>query len=314
MGKVAFLFAGQGAQAPGMGLSLFEAGGMAADVFSAADEVRPGTSQQCFAGSAEELKETINTQPCVFAVDLAAAMALEEAGVQPDGVAGFSLGELAALTYAGAFSHRKGFQLVCRRAELMQNANEENPGGMAAVLRMADEAVEELCGHFEEIYPVNYNSEGQLVVAGNKDELPAFCAAVKEAGGMAKLLPVGGGFHSPYMHSAASAFQQVLEESLMAEPLLPVYSNLSTSPYDLDAEQPRATLAAQMASPVLWKQTVLRMEKDGFDTFIEVGPGKTLSGLVKRILPEATIMNAQSREDVDAIVSALVGSRQRTEA
>ena len=305
MGKIAFLFAGQGAQSPGMGRSLAELGGEAARVFEAAESVRPGLTKMCFEGTKEDLAQTINTQPAVFTVDLAAAMALAERGIEPDGVAGFSLGEMAALTFACAFTMEQGFSLVCRRAEWMQLANERNPGGMAAVMRLDDAQVEQLCRNFHEIYPVNYNSDGQLVVAGSTEELPAFCAAVKMAGGVAKPLAVSGGFHSPYMFEAAESMRVLLEQQDISQPDIPVYANLTARPY---GDEPAQTLADQMQNPVLWKQCIRQMAQDGFDTFIEVGPGKTLTGLVKRILPDALALSVQSAEDL-ALVAEQVSAR-----
>ena len=202
MGKTAFLFAGQGAQYTGMGKDLCECSKAAAKVFEAADKIRENTSEQCFTAPVEELSQTINTQPCVYCVDLAAARALEEAGVHADAVAGFSLGEVAALTFAGAFSEEDAFSFVCRRAKAMDYAAQKNPAGMAAVLKLDNETVEKICQEFVRVYPVNYNCPGQLVAACGKPELEAFCNRVKEYKGKAVPLAVSGGFHSPFMDSA----------------------------------------------------------------------------------------------------------------
>ncbi|MFR6380015.1 MAG: ACP S-malonyltransferase [Evtepia sp.] len=173
-----------------MGQELAEISPAAAEVFQKLDALRPGTSAQCFSGTDEELKETKNTQPCMFAVELAAAAALTEAGIKADRAAGFSLGEIGALTYTGAVDLETGFHLVCRRGELMQAAAEEQPTAMAAVLKLPNEAVEELCGQFPETYPVNYNCPGQVSVACAKEQLALFSAAVKAAG-------AGAAFESP---------------------------------------------------------------------------------------------------------------------
>lgn len=298
MGKIAFVFAGQGAQAPGMGESLAGKSPAAKAVFDEADRLRPGTSAQCFGGTAEELAQTINTQPCVYAVDLAAARALAEGGLAPDGVAGFSLGELAALTFAGTFTDEQGFTLVCRRAELMQ----EGGGGMAAVLKLGDEQIEALCEETGGAWPANYNCDGQLSVSLEREKMDDFCAAAKAAGGLAKPLKVSGGFHSPLMEKAADGFARLLDDQEMKPPALPVYANKTAKPY----EPPyKATLAQQIDSPVCWKQTVRQMAEDGFDTFVEVGPGKTLAGLIRRTLPDARVYNVETAEDCEKVLAEL---------
>ena len=174
MGKIAFVFAGQGAQYPGMGQELAQCSPAAAQVFQQLDALRPGTSQQCFSGTEAELKETRNTQPCLYCVDLAAACALREAGVAPAALAGFSLGEIAALTFSGAVSPEDGFSIVCARGEAMQAAAEQTDAAMVAVVKLDNATVEGLCARFRRVYPVNYNCPGQLVVAGAREELEPF--------------------------------------------------------------------------------------------------------------------------------------------
>lgn len=305
MGKIAFLFAGQGSQYPGMGKSLCEESPAAGKVFETADLLRPGTSKQCFEGTAEELSVTKNTQPCLYCVDLAAARALEEAGVHADFAAGFSLGEVAALTFAGVFSDEDGFAFVCKRAQAMQQAAEQNPGSMAAVLKLPNETVERLCGEFSQVWPVNYNCPGQLVVAGEKEELSTFCAKVSEAGGKAVPLAVSGGFHSPFMESAAEQLAGVLAETAVKEPRLPVYANFHAQPYSADSA--RELLTRQVKSPVRWQETLEALAAQGVDTFIECGPGKTLSGLVKKTLKDVTILRVEDTETLQAAVNALQG-------
>lgn len=280
MGKIAFVFAGQGAQFAGMGRDLCQSSDAARRVFEQADSIRPGTSRQCFEGTDEELKETKNTQPCMFAVEMAAAAALSSEGIHADMTAGFSLGELAALTYAGAMDFGTGLRLVKRRGELMQRASELQPTAMAAVLKLTNEKVEELCSQFEQVYPVNYNCPGQVSVSGAEAEMPAFSAAVKAAGGRAVPLKVRGAFHSPFMKLAEEGFAKEMEKFPFHTPHIPVYSNYTSQPYGDDIP---GLLAQQICHPVLWERSIRNMIAAGVDTFLELGPGRTLCTLIGKI-------------------------------
>ena len=299
MGKIAFIFPGQGAQYPGMGASFYENSPEAKEVFEIADRIRPETSTLCFSGSAEDLQVTANTQPALFAVELAEAKALEKAGIKADVTAGFSLGELSALTYAGVFDLETGMALVSERGKLMQNAAEEVATSMVAVVRLENEKVEELCDGFEGVYPVNYNCPGQVSVAGLKDQMPAFSEAVKAAGGRAIPIKVSGGFHSPFMDSAAQAFVKELEGAQFQSPSIPVYSNFAGTVYPEDMKE---TLAKQINHPVRWQKIIEKMIDDGVDTFIEVGPGKTLSGFVGKINKEVKCYTVSEFADMENIV------------
>lgn len=305
MKRIAFLFSGQGAQAPGMGKSLCNLGGAARRVFEEADRFRPGTSRQCFAGTKEELSVTLNTQPCLYCADLAAGEALRERGILPAAAAGFSLGEIAALAFAGAFRDGDGFRLVCERAALMHEASEQSQSGMAAVVKLSNEAVEALCAGFQEVYPINYNCPGQIVVAARRAALPAFAEAVKEAGGRAMPLPVSGGFHSPFMLPAAEGLAAALARYPMKQPSIPVYANATAAPYGEGGGDIKELLAGQVIQPVRWQRTLERMAKDGIEAFVEVGIGKTLAGFVKRTLPCAEVYCVEDAASLEAAVSAL---------
>lgn len=299
MGKLAFVFSGQGAQYSGMGQKLAAENQAAAAVFRRLDALRPGTSRQCFSGTAEELRRTDNTQPCLFAVELAASAALTAEGMIPDMTAGFSLGEVSALTFSGAVDLETGFRLVCRRGELMGQAAEEADSGMVAVVKLADETVEALCQRFSQVYPVNYNCPGQVAVAGRKAELPAFSQAVKEAGGRALPLKVAGGFHSPFMAQAAKQFGLALEQVTLREPRLPLYSNYTGLPYTGNFT---TLLEEQIRNPVRWQAIVRHMLDQGVDTFVEVGPGEVLCGLIRKIDQTARTFHV---EDPESLVHTL---------
>lgn len=298
MGKIAFIFSGQGAQYSGMGKELYEASPAAKAVYDMADSVREGTSRQCFEGSTEELCKTVNTQPCVFTADLAAAYALIERGIKPDCVAGFSLGEIAALAFSKMLSEEEAFKLVCKRGELMDKAATENPGAMAAVMKITPQQVEEICSKFDKTYPVNYNSPAQTVVATTSENADKFCEAVKEAGGRAKLLAVSGAFHSPFMAEAADGLAEYMESVDFSEPETVIYSDVTAKPYEGDY---KALVKAQVESPVKWQTIVENMVADGVDTFIEVGVGKTLTGLVKRINGDVKAFKVETPADIEAL-------------
>ncbi|MDD4716082.1 MAG: ACP S-malonyltransferase [Oscillospiraceae bacterium] len=302
MGKIAFVFSGQGAQYPGMGKSLYACSAAARSVFDQAEAIREGIKSLCFSGSPEDLKRTDNTQPCLYCVDLAAAAALREAGVPCDMAAGFSLGELAALSFCGAVSPADGFRMVLRRGALMQEASEAAGSAMAAVQKLPNQTVEALCARYQAIYPSNYNCPGQLVVAGGRSEIRPFLKEVREAGGRGVLLPVSGGFHSPFMADAAKQFASSLSEFAIGAPSIPLFSNYTAQPYDGD---PKELLARQIENPVRWQETIEHMIARGADTFIEVGPGKTLQGLISRISDKVTAYHAEDEETLSSTIQAV---------
>lgn len=280
MGKIAFVFSGQGDQYPGMGKELAEKYPAAAAVFDMCDSIRPGTSAQCFNGTEEELKETKNTQPCLFAMELAAANVLFDKGIKPDSVAGFSLGEVTASTVAGVFDNETGFRLVIRRGELMQTEAEKFDTSMAAVVKLTPEQIQEICDGYSDVYPVNFNCPGQITVSGLASQMADFSADVKKAGGRALPLKLKGAFHSPFMENAAKAFGEELSKADIKEKNIKLYSNLTSEPYTDDVQ---GLLSRQICSPVLWEKIIRNMIADGVDTFIEIGPGKTLTNMIKKI-------------------------------
>lgn len=289
MGKVAFAFSGQGDQHPGMGKTLWEKDPAAAQVFECCDRVRPGTTAQCFDGTEAELAQTVNTQPCLFAMESALAAAMQARGIQPDAVAGFSLGEIVAAANAGIFDLETGFHLVCCRGQLMQQAAEEQETAMQAVVKLSAEKVQELCAGYTQVYPVNFNCPGQIAVSGAAEQMTAFAADVKAAGGRAIPLKVKGGFHSPFMAKAANAFAKELEKYPLPAPKIPLYSNMTASPYEENRAQ---LLSQQICNPVQWETLIRNMIASGVDTFWEIGPGKTLTNLICKIDPNVTVQSA----------------------
>ncbi|HWQ51879.1 MAG TPA: ACP S-malonyltransferase [Terriglobales bacterium] len=284
MGKIAFVFAGQGAQQVGMGRDLYE-------TYPAAKAVMDLLPQQLrdvmFDGPAQELSKTVNTQPCLFAMDLACAKLLNENGVFADAVAGFSLGEIPALAYSGVMTESDAFDFVCLRARAMQACGEKNKGAMFAVLRLPAGEVKAVCKSLQNAYPANYNCPGQTVAACGEEVATALVAAVAAAGGKAIPLAVSGAFHSPLMMQAGAEIEAYLAGKAFGQMRIPLYSNVTGELY----ESPKTLLTLQVTSPVLWQTTIEHMVADGVDTFIEVGPGKTLSGLIQKINGDVRTLN-----------------------
>lgn len=305
MSKIAFLFAGQGAQYVGMGRDLYENVPAAKEVFDLGESRRPGTLATCFEGPGEALTQTENTQPALFLVDLACARALSAAGVMPDAVAGFSLGEIPALAFTGVLSDADAFDTVVLRGNTMQTCGERHPGGMAAVMKLPPEEVERIAATFNCIYPVNYNCPGQIACAGAAGEIDAFCDAVKAAGGRAVKLAVSGAFHTPFMADATDALRRHLSGLALSAPKIPLYSDYTADLYPGDSEKIAETIAEQASRSVRWETIIRRMADTGIDTFIEVGAGATLSKLVSRTLTDVQILHVENAETLRETLAAL---------
>ena len=302
MKKIAFVFAGQGAQYSGMGKSLYENFPVVRELYDQAESIRPGTMAQSFSGTAEELRQTVNTQPCVYLADLAAALALEARGIHAGLCAGFSLGELAALAYSGVYTREEGFSLVTERAQFMHEASQGIEPAMAAVMKLDAAVIEQICAETADVYPVNYNSPRQIAISGTAAGVAAFKEKTASLGGRIMDIPVSGAFHSPFMASASEKLAVVMKKMLFHTADIPVYANLTAEPYGDNAAE---MLAMQVKSPVLWEKTVEAMIGAGAEVFIECGPGKTLAGLIKRISKDVQVFSVQDTETLDAVCAEL---------
>ncbi|MBQ1712098.1 MAG: ACP S-malonyltransferase [Firmicutes bacterium] len=280
--KKAYVFPGQGSQFPGMAKDLYENQPKAKEMLEKANEILGfRITDIMFEGTADDLKATKVTQPAIFLHSTVLAACYD--GFKPDMTAGHSLGEFSALVAAGAISFEDGLRLVSIRANAMQKCCEANPGGMAAIIGMTNEAVEEVCKSVDGlVIPANYNSDGQVVISGEKAAVEAACEKAKEAGAKRALpLPVSGAFHSPLMEPARKELAEAIEKTKFSTPLCPVYQNV-TAKAETDPETIKANLLAQLTSPVRWTQSVKSMVADGADYFMEIGPGNVLQGLIKR--------------------------------
>ena len=301
---VAFLFAGQGAQYPGMGKELYEQSVAAKAVMDRCEAIRPGTLQMCFSGEKEALNQTVHTQPCLFAVDLACGAALAEAGILAGAAAGFSLGEWAAAAFGGMMTVETAFSLVVKRAAYMEECAKRHPGAMAAVLRLEADQVEALCEEIGELYPVNYNCPGQIVVSGKEASIDTLTERVKPLRGRVMPLPVSGPFHTLYMGEAAEQMAGELGNISLHPPTIPLYANVNGQPY---GKEMVGTLSSQIESPVRWQRTMEQLWEDGFDSFVELGPGKTLSGFLGRMAFPATICHVEDMMSIMETVERLGG-------
>jgi [acyl-carrier-protein] S-malonyltransferase len=289
----AYIFPGQGSQFSGMGKDLYDSSAIAKEMFEKANEILGfRITDIMFSGTDEDLKQTKVTQPAIFLHSVIKAKTMGEE-FKPDMVAGHSLGEFSALVANGTLSFEDALVLVSKRAMAMQKACDMQPSTMAAILGLEDERVEEICEQIQEIVvPANYNCPGQLVISGSIKGVNVACEKLTEAGAKrALVLPVGGAFHSPLMEPAREELEAAIKATTFNTPLCPVYQNVTATAVS-DPEEIKKNLMVQLTAPVKWTQTVRQMFADGATSFVEVGPGKVLQGLVKKIEKSAEALSA----------------------
>ncbi len=313
MNKFAFIFPGQGAQTTGMGKDLYENSKAAKKVFDTADDALGySISELCFNGSSEELMKTINSQPCILTVSLAAYEAFkEETGIKPACCAGHSLGEYAALYAAGVIDLPSVLKLIQKRAFLMNEAAENSNGLMAAVLGLDNDSVISCVSKLKNVYVANFNSPGQVVITGDKDEIQNSIEFFKEAGAKRVIpLSVSGAFHSPLMMTAGEIFIDFVNQFNFNNSQVPVYTNVDAEK-TFNGEEFKNKLPKQIYSSVLWTQTINNIVNDGITNFIEIGPGKVLAGLNKKINPELKTFNIFDYNSLNTVIEEVSDCKEK---
>lgn len=299
---VALVFPGQGSQYVGMGKDLYNDFAVCKKIFDQANELLEiDLKRICFDGPEDLLKQTENTQPALFVHSLAIFEVIKEHTNNIDCAAGHSLGEYSALTAAGVFNFVDGLKIVRLRGKLMQESGKQNPGTMAAIVGLSIEKILEICHSLKDIgivQPANFNSPGQIVISGDLNAVRTAIELAKQNGAkLAKELVVSGAFHSPLMNYAYKNIANELEKLDMFEPKFPVYSNVTGDKFQ-SLDQIRTLLIEQIISPVKWQQIIEKMIEDGITTFIELGAGKVLTGLIKRINPNVNVINIGTSEEL----------------